>query len=202
MTGIIIAAEGACNALAVRVIAESFGIAVYAQYDTGGKNRLDERLPAYLKAADHSYWLISRDLDQDAECAPQFVQQREIIVGPNCYLLIAVRSVEAWLLADRDNFSAFLSVPKSKLAASPEGLEHPKTHVAQLALTSRRGDVRRRMAGRPADGAAIGAEYGAAIYEFIRSHWDFRSAAASGRSPSLSRAFVRIEAMSQRLAAL
>src|SRR5262245_64345929 len=67
----------------------------------GGKGRLDPKLRGYLDAASRSPWLILRDLDHDADCAPMLVA-KHAMSGNRSALRIPVRSAEAWLLADTE----------------------------------------------------------------------------------------------------
>lgn len=69
----------------------------------GGKTQLDPKLPGYNQAARRSAWLVLRDLDHDdaGGCVPRLIED---LLGsaPSAGMAfrIAVREVEAWLLAD------------------------------------------------------------------------------------------------------
>ena len=75
---------------------------------TEGKNNLADRLPGYNQSADRPAWLVIRDLDRDDQrvCIPALTRQ---LLGGSpgrgmCFRL-AVRSLEAWLLADHVAFA-------------------------------------------------------------------------------------------------
>jgi hypothetical protein len=193
MTFVTLAVEGICDERALRKIVEGVGFDVAVTHNCRGKSKLDARVPGYLQAALYSPWVILRDLDQDAQCAPEFIASRGITPPITARFRVAVRSLEAWLLADRTNISRYLGVAVGALPNVPDVEAHPKTTMANLAARSRRRAVRDRMAPRPDDGAQIGPEYEAALIEFIDNHWDFRK--ASERSNSLAKAIVGIETL-------
>ncbi len=70
------------------------------QKSASGKHRLDEKFKAYNAAAAHEPFLILRDLDQDAECAPSLLAARNQETAAFMCFRVAVRSLEAWLMAD------------------------------------------------------------------------------------------------------
>lgn len=51
---------------------------------------------------------------------------------------IAVREVEAWLLADAEQAAGFLAVPLARIPAEPETLPDPKATLIALAGRSRK----------------------------------------------------------------
>lgn len=199
MTHVNVAAEGACDIRAVERLAGRYGIVVGTRYDCRGKSKLDNRLLGFLSAAIHAPWIIVRDLDEDASCAPGFIAARGI-QAPNlaCFRL-AVRSIEAWLFADPDGLSSWLGVKRSQIPAAPDSVTSPKMTLVQLASQSKNRSIKARLVARPEDGSIVGPEYGAALYEFIDNHWDVSAAVGSGLSPSLTKAAHRIEQLKDRL---
>jgi len=82
-------------------------------------------------------------------------------------LRVAVREVEAWLLADRSRLAGFLSVSAGAIPASPEAEDDPKQTLVNLAARSRRRDIRIDMVPRPGSGKNVGPAYTARLIEFI-----------------------------------
>ena len=197
MTFLTLAVEGACDERALKRIAVDCGFSVSTTHNCRGKNKLDSRLAGYLRAAEHSPWFILRDLDSDAYCAPAFIATSEIVVPDLARFRIAVRSLEAWLFADRTAIAQYLSVSSALVPASPDMVQNPKRMMAELAARSRRRLVRDRMAPRPLDGALVGPEYEAALIEFIDRHWDYQAAAQ--RSPSLAKAISAMQSLYEQL---
>ncbi len=58
--------------------------------------------------------------------------------APYMCFRVAVREVEAWLLADREQIARFLSIARSRVPQSPETLDNPKQRLVELARHSRR----------------------------------------------------------------
>jgi hypothetical protein len=178
-------AEGMVDEAAIRRLAGDFAIRVSAVHTPGGKHRLDRRLRNYNAAARFGPWLVLRDLDHDASCPAELIENRLPVRSPNLMLRIAVRSIEAWLLADHFNFSRFFGIPDTLIPADPEALARPKRTVVDLARRSRRREIRNNLV--PAQGLSVetGAGYSAYLTEFINKSWTPASAAA--RSDSLRR---------------
>ncbi len=68
------------------------------------------RLNAFNRAARHSAWFALCDLDEE-DCAPARIQSYPPDRTIGMCFRVAVRAVEAWLIADRANMARFLCVP-------------------------------------------------------------------------------------------
>lgn len=92
MTGpITLAVEGPTDeAVARRLLAEA-GIEAGPVYLRNGKHFLDSRLDACNSAARISRWLVLRDLDDDAPCAPALTASLLPRPSPGLRLQIAVQ---------------------------------------------------------------------------------------------------------------
>lgn len=180
------AVEGpADEAVAVRLIT-SVGAEPGIVYGKQGKPRLRERVNGYNQAARHAPWLVLVDLDHDANCAQ--LLRTAWLPHPASQLCfrVAVRAIESWLLADIETIADFLGVPRSKIPAQPETIDHPKTTLVNLARTSRRSEIRLDMVPREGSGRAIGPAYTSRLVEYVDHHW--RPAEAAKRADSLNRA--------------
>ena len=103
-----------------------------------------------------------------------------------CAFGLAVRAVEAWLLADTERIAAFLRIARGRVPGDPETLDNPKATMVALTRASRRKDVREDMVPRDGSGRPIGPAYSSRLIEFISYSW--RPEVAAERADSLRRA--------------
>lgn len=156
-----------------------------ASYPTGGETRLDQKIQAYNAAAQHGIWLVLRDLDSDAACPGELVAQLLPKPAAGMCLQLAVRQVEAWLLADHEALAAFLKLGKVAIEPAPERLVDAKRSLVKLAGRSRSGAVRRGMVPSEGSGRRQGPQYTDIMSDFAARFWSPGRAAA--RAPSLAR---------------
>ncbi|RME93004.1 MAG: hypothetical protein D6766_09045 [Verrucomicrobia bacterium] len=180
------AVEGITDEAVLRRLLAHLGGNLTAVHCQNGKPALLRRLPHYNQAARHAPWIVLLDLDRDADCAPAFLEARLPSPAPLMCLRIAVRAVEAWLLADALPLASFLSVSPSRIPSDPDALEDPKRVMVDLARASRRRPIRQDMVPRPTSGRPVGPAYASRLIEFTRQHW--RPDQAARRSESLRRA--------------
>lgn len=112
--------EGITDEAVVRRILEYAGLTCGTVYGKSGKGPLLQRLPNYNQAARFVPWLVVVDLDQDAECAPPFVQSVLSNPAGGMQLRVAVRAVEAWLLADAERLADFLGIRAARVPPNPD----------------------------------------------------------------------------------
>ena len=184
MQPVSLVVEGACDEAVLRRLIEGHGLTTGPVYVTSGKARLDQRLAAYQNAGRHQPWIVLRDLDVDAECAPTLLERYRVEQTSLFRLQLAVRAIEAWLLADRQGFARFLSVPVNRVPLDPESIKDPKQYVVQLARQSRSRAIVGGLVPDPGTSASVGRSYATRLIEFSTCDWDPSSAAI--RSPSLS----------------
>lgn len=182
---VTIAVEGEADKRIVMRLLELVDIPPGAAYVLRGKDKLDEKLAAYNRAAAHERWLILRDLDQDASCAASLRLRLLPVQEAGMQLRVAVRAAEAWLLADQDGISRFLRVGASRVPMHPDDLDNPKIELVNLARRSRDRAIREDMVPEEGMGRSVGAGYPGRVIEFASRHWDPRAAAM--RSDSLRR---------------
>lgn len=191
-----IAVEGTSDAAVVRRICGSLGIEVGAAFVSNGKSRLDVRLRGYNNAARFSPWIVLRDLDFDADCAPTLVRKLLPEPAEQMYFRVPVRTVESWLLADREGFARHFGVPQAIVPNSPEELDRPKRTVVDLARRSAKRVIREGVVPLPGTSAEVGPEYTTAIIEFATRVWNPQRAAES--APSLMRCMRSLARLNQR----
>lgn len=185
------AVEGLVDeAVARKLILES-GAVPGAFFGKVGKEHLRQKIDGYNSAAQHSPWLVLVDLDQEEDCPPTL--RREWLSQPSSRMCfrVAVRQVEAWLLADREQIASFLSVAPSLIPLQPEQEDHAKRKLVALARRSRKRAIRQDMVPGPGSGRVVGPAYTSRLIEFVDSHWC--PAVAAERSESLSRALACLQ---------
>lgn len=197
------AVEGTLDEAVLVRLVEHVGAEPGPIHGKAGKQRILERLGGYNSAAEHAPWVVVVDLDSDADCAPPFRSRH--LEQPSRFMCfrIAVRQIEAWLLADRERFAAWFSVAPSLIPANPEGVQYPKQHVVELVSHSRRRDIRQDMVPREGSGRNIGSAYTSRMIEFatdVESGW--RPDVAVQHSDSLARCVTCIEGVRSSASAL
>ena len=105
------------------------GLTAGSEYIKGGKAAVDQRLTGYNNAGRFACWLVLRDLDHDAACAAALRSQLLPFPSPHIRLHIAVRAIEAWLMADAESFAQFFSVSSARIPLNPETLDDPKREL-------------------------------------------------------------------------
>jgi hypothetical protein len=191
-----IAVEGDTDVAAIKKILGSRSISVAAQgrFSTGGKGKLDAKLDGFNNAAAHAPWLVLRDSDQDYGDCPTAARQALLPIGtqnPMMCFRLAVRQLEAWLLADREAFADTFAVRASAIPADVEALPDPKSTLINLCRKSRRSSVRKGMAPPARSLGRVGPEYVTLIQNYARDAW--RPEIAAATAPSLARALRQID---------
>jgi hypothetical protein len=135
-------------------------------------------------------FVLLTDLD-DQLCPSALIQEwLNMPLHPNLIFRVAVREVEAWLLADRINVARFLSVPRKIVPSTCDDLADPKRELIQLARKSKSREIRERIAPRINSTAQQGPDYNGCLTAFVKSGWDIQTACHA--SPSLARAVHRL----------
>lgn len=156
-----------------------------------GYGQIKKRAPNLLKMArSEIYTLVLTDLDRE-DCAPTLI--RDWFRIPTCQPIklpcqlsfrVAVREVEAWLMADRDMFARFLQIPVANFPRSPDDLGDPKQEL--LGIIRRKGHRRWQQDMLPSATAHVGPRYNERICRYVADKW--KPARAASNSPSLRRA--------------
>jgi hypothetical protein len=187
--------EGALDAAVARRLIRSRGGTPGMERVTRGKGTFIAVLPKYHAAARVQRWLAIRDLDHDAECAPALIQAHQLQPSDFWSFRIAVREVEAWLMADRVAFADALGVRVSAIPTQPEAIADPKLVVVNLARRSRKRDIQLGLVPEAGAGITIGPEYSAWMSNFAESTWDPDRACETAVVPSLVGALRSIQSI-------
>lgn len=190
------AVEGISDEAVLRRVVIARGAVVHRVQVQRGKANLRRALPGYNAAAQGDPWLVLVDLDQDFDCAAALVT--DWLPAPSTYMRfrVVVREIEAWLLADRERFTSFFSVPASAVPDQPDQVPDPKSTLLAAVTRSRRKAIRADMLPRPGSGRQVGAAYTSRLIEFAsESNEGWRPEVAADRSPSLSSCLTRLESL-------
>ena len=180
------AVEGVTDeAVAARLI-EHAGGWMKGAYGKIGKSYLRQRIVDYDNAAHRALWFLLVDLDDEKDCAPLLREAWLPEPAPRLCFRVAVRAVEAWLMADAETLAGYLGVSQNRIPARPEELRKPKDAMVDLARRSRRKDIREDMAPREGSGRRVGPAYPGRLIDYAAHAW--RPEVASRRSESLRRA--------------
>ncbi len=167
-------------------VVRSAGLATARVFGRSGKQHLLDNIHRYNQAARHSPWVALVDLDREQGCVGPFVT-RHLPRPSRCMRFrVAVREVEAWLMADSLRLASFLRIARATVPAEPDSVADPKLTMVNLARTSRSARIRRDMVPRPGSGASEGPAYASRLIEFATSG-GWRVEAALAVSESLRR---------------
>jgi hypothetical protein len=183
--GVNIAVEGDLDEEVLRRVLNLLNIQVENTYGKKGKGNLRSNIKRYNSAAAIAKWIVLVDLNQEAECPPTFVSSWLPNRNRNLQLRVAVRAIEAWLLADKSEIARFLNVSVSKIPHSPEDERNPKVTLINIARQSRSRNIREDMVPKENGTASQGPGYTSRLIEFSTSYWDPRRAAQN--APSLEK---------------
>lgn len=154
----------------------------YLQSRARDLNRTAHSVPVFMLA----------DLDLPEPCPADLIRSwLGAPVAANLLFRIAVMEIEAWVMADREPFAAFLGVPLHRIPVNVDTIAQPKEYVVSLARKSRRRAIREDMVPLPGGTAVIGPGFNARIGEFIATRW--QAATAAENSPSLRRTVERLK---------
>ena len=187
------AVEGVVDEAVIRKLIQETGASVGAVYGRKGKPHLRQRISAYNQAARRNPWVVLVDLDRDPDCAPVLRTAWIPIPARLMCFRVAVREVEAWLLADSEGLARFLGIPQARIPTDPESLVSPKETMIGLARLSRRNEIRDDIVPCPRSGRQIGPAYTSRMTEFVNRLW--RPEVAQRSSESLRRCRLRIQEM-------
>ncbi|NVM22149.1 MAG: hypothetical protein HWN68_10270 [Desulfobacterales bacterium] len=184
-----LAVEDPLSEIVVRVMLQQSGrhYAVGTCFGHYGFGYLKKRVNGFNNAAQGTPFLVLTDLDQ-TDCPPVLI--REWFSSPihnNLLFRIAVREVEAWLLAHRSAFAAFLGVREALVPDNPDELIDPKRSLIELTAKSRKRGIRDAIIPRAGSTARIGPDYNGQLISYVQNNWKAKE--AINHSTSLSKAF-------------
>ena len=181
-----VAVEGETDEAVARRIVDHAGGRIGRIRGGKGKAYLRRRIADYNSAARRSPWFVLVDLDSDAGCAAELRSAWLSPVAARLCFRIAVREVEAWLMADAESLARYLNVPRARVPRDPEGRADPKGDMVGLARRSRRRELREDMTPGAGSRGRQGPAYAGRLVDYARTAW--RPGVAARNSDSLRRA--------------
>ena len=149
------AVEGVPDEVVVERIIGHAGGRVGTVYGKKGKNLLRPKIAGYNNAVRHAPWIAPVDLDSE-NCAAQLRGAWLSAPAPLLRFRVAVRAVEAWLMADAETIARYLDVPPGSVPDAHESLRDPKDAMVNPARRSRRKSVREDMVPGKRSGRRVG----------------------------------------------
>lgn len=195
MVRVNVLVEGSTDAPVAKRLLKHSGLEVGTVYGGNGKSDLLRRLPNYNQAARYMPWFVIVDLDTDSKCASQSLQNWLPEPSRGMRFRIAVRAIEAWLLADKESMAQFLGVSLSKLQHNFDLKPDPKETLVDIARHSRSRSIREDIVPRPMSGAKVGPLYVPQITRFATELW--RPDIASNESESLRRCLQALKSLTE-----
>jgi hypothetical protein len=158
-----------------------------------GRGNVQRDLGAYATLALEMPVLIGVDLDND-DCAPTLLDDwGSLPPKPGLLLRVAVREIEAWVLADKRRIATFIGAAPNAVPNRPDVLIDPKRSLLEIARSNARSELKADMVPRNYDALypRIGPAYNLRMCEFVADKW--RPQVARKKSDSLNRAMVALE---------
>ena len=187
--------EGTVDEIVVRRLLKSTGdFDLSGVFGRKGKDWIKQKIEDYNNAARFSNWFVLVDLDAEEVCAPKLISKWMPEPAPFMFFRVAVRSIESWLLADRDQIAGFLGVHPKNVPKNPESLPDPKESMIQLVRKSKNSEIREDMLPREGSGRKTGPAYTSRLIEFINHQSrGWRLDVAAQNSDSLGRCLKGIQ---------
>jgi hypothetical protein len=144
-------------------------------YSGNGFGYIKKNINGFNQASSGIPFFVLTDLDSypcPVQLKNEWMQESP---KPNFIFRIAVREVEAWLLADIKNLSKFINVSATNFPTNPEQEIDPKRCLINLARRSRKREIREDIVPIN-DNASIGPNYNGRLMDFVFKHWDINLA--------------------------
>lgn len=182
MAPVNILVEGLTDEPVAKKLLLHLGLQAGPVYGKKGKSDLLKRLANYNKAAQFSPWFVIIDLDKDTQCPSEAMRLWLPQPAESMICRIAVRTIEAWLLADRKNLAHYLSVSEARLQQHADSYADPKEALVNIARHSSNSSIRSDMVPRQNSGARVGPLYVARLNAFTEQFWNPDAAAENSSS--------------------
>lgn len=159
----------------------------------GGRGNVQSELEAYAALAQVMPVVIGVDLDGD-DCAPTLLGGwGRLPPQAGLLLRVAVREIEAWVIADQRRVASFIGAAPNEVPKRPDELNDPKRSLLELARSHASADLKADLVPRNYDASypRIGPAYNLRVCEFVEKKW--RPHVARGKSASLARAMAALE---------
>jgi hypothetical protein len=159
----------------------------------GGFGYLKTRLPDFIRSCNGGLsFLLLTDLDT-SPCPPELIDDwlGNTPKPESLMLRVAVREVEAWVLADRSQFAGWLGIEETEVPVNPEISRDPKAVLLNLAKKSIKRELKEGLLPNKGAPSPIGLEYNDLLCNFVKTEWRLDEAIKT--APSLARAIQRLQ---------
>jgi len=154
----------------------------------GEKEAILTNLQKWNEAAKWDYWVVVIDMDNDATCVTEYRKKLLPIVSDKMIFRIAIKKIEAWILADAPSLAKYLGINVLLIPANPENLADPKDALLRLVRKSKKKMLREDMLPIDGSGAKQGRAYIQRIQEFLfHPEYSWRPEVAEHSADSLKR---------------
>lgn len=155
-----------------------------------GYGYIKRNISGFNHAAKGMPYLILTDLDQE-ECPLSLIlkwlpQPKH----PNLIFRVAVKEVEAWLLAHREAFANFIGISVDLIPNQVDEIPDPKQLLINLTRKSKKRNLKNAIVPTKDSTAKIGKDYNGQLIQFVQKHWNVE--AAQVHSSSLQRAMTAL----------
>lgn len=145
-------------------------------YSREGFGYLKKNIAGFNNAAKSIPFVVLTDLDT-SKCPPALIREwLPYTKHPNMLFRIAVREVEAWLLADRKGFARYLGIAIESISLDVESIKDPKQTLIELTKKSRNRRIREAIVPGSKSDARQGPDYNGALITFVNEFWDIKAA--------------------------
>jgi hypothetical protein len=159
-------------------------------YPGNGFGYIKSNINGFNEAAIATPFFVLADLD-NYPCPPELITDwLKHPPKPNFIFRIAVREIEAWLLADREGYSNFTGVSLANFPRNPEAEINPKQSLINITRKSRKRSLREDIVPVN-ENAQIGPNYNEQLMKYVSTYWDIERAIKN--SESLKRAYAYLE---------
>ncbi|EOO9756527.1 hypothetical protein CXB03_RS23915 [Escherichia coli] len=179
----------------VKIIASNGHFEIKNKLGKQGCGYLTSNLEKFnnLAALHHVLVVLDLDLKENAVTYRSEIENKLRNKHERLKIIIPIREVESWILADRGGLSDYFKISKDRIDRTPDELLDPKEKIITLAKLSKNGVIKRGIPPKAGAAAKVGLPYNTILSTFIRDHWDFRS--AMEHSPSLCETVQLIESI-------
>ena len=159
-------------------------------FNARGNTQLKAGMTKFRAASRVIPHIVLTDMDR-CPCPPELIDNWNANqLPPQLLFRVAVREVEAWLMADRVGIAEFLHIDVSKVPQLPETEADPKRTLVNLARRSKKRRFAQEIVPEAGSSAQRGPLYNTHFVNFVNTSWDIEQACLC--APSLARTLSRI----------
>lgn len=190
---VILIVEDILSEFVLRKMLASFPQKFIVQVALGkeGFGFIQKNMRAFNRAADTITFLVLTDLDQ--HLCPRLILESWLPdrLHPNMMFRVAIREVEAWLLAHRQGIANYFDISIDLIPQNSEAPPDPKAVIIDLARHSPSQEIRDAIIPGVGRRRKVGPDYNGCLLQFVHSFWEIDLARL--HSQSLHRALLALE---------